>query len=871
MTKHFFFICILISIHVCLAAQSTDQHDQIPARDVEDLPFQYRLYVDQISQNYITGEIDPAIALIPPSLNSLVFTNPALGIPKLVSFLQTNGGSAGPAENDYHMVKRLHDWITNNVAYDNYLFWGMPHYTGSRHPGEFLQYYSGPRTTCGGFARLFKELADEAGITAEYIDGYARSYGSYGSRRIGNHAWNAVQINNKWYVVDCTADGRIGQTGDERSELRRYKDSSLFIAPEAKLIGNLAYKPEQQYISNPISLDDYMNMPRYYRAFMDFDIRLPENSFLSKREKYLIPKQGGNLYSVYDSYKAEQGYLKFQMLCPKDSYMYANIYDSESNAYPHRTFLSYDNYSSTHNVVNFTFSIPEAGHHKVIVYAKKLSGIESGRTVYKFYCHSDGKTGDLLPVKDNFIPQMKKEKYDIRFSDIEMNVEKNGFYSFKIDYSDDTEIYTGIYGINTERPEKHLFYTYNSPTSKSYFISRPRSGDYIVYVYAKKKGEQKFNDKIAIFRIESRQQGPQHFPQSVPKLHTRFFEYGLKPLQTEPTENNGVYSYSIEANPGIELSCSLIECDKQANYMYDDNDKTIKPALHYSYTYDGNIYTFYFSPGKTVHENSMYIAKMYVKDQGRYYSIAEFLLPSSKNNSPLIPYINTVFTKYTLYELDIDIKVSDSQQARNDGFYTLNIEYPADVDLYAIIEDKTGGKYYPGTETYYNSDFRTRSFNINGQTVYLCPPTEDFYRVRIAAKPKDVRSYNTVAEFMIHGGTVKPQLMPPPFRFISYQRFHEDGFSLVSENLLSVEEDGVYAISIKAPRGIEMRCRLRDENNNNVKGHYHVENEGDLWNFRFSPPKAGRYFCKIYSYKEGRYDHIANFYIESKAAGPLLE
>ena len=58
---------------------------------------------------------------------------------------------------------------------------------------------------CTGYAYLIKELCFLANIESEIIDGYARTVRSnIDALDMANHSWNAVKLNNKWYLCDAT-------------------------------------------------------------------------------------------------------------------------------------------------------------------------------------------------------------------------------------------------------------------------------------------------------------------------------------------------------------------------------------------------------------------------------------------------------------------------------------------------------------------------------------------------------------------------------------------------------------------------------------------------------------------------------------------
>ncbi len=61
------------------------------------------------------------------------------------------------------------------------------------------------KTMCTGYAYLIKEMCFIANIQCEIVDGYARSFETnIEALESFNHSWNAVKLNNKWYLCDAT-------------------------------------------------------------------------------------------------------------------------------------------------------------------------------------------------------------------------------------------------------------------------------------------------------------------------------------------------------------------------------------------------------------------------------------------------------------------------------------------------------------------------------------------------------------------------------------------------------------------------------------------------------------------------------------------
>lgn len=55
------------------------------------------------------------------------------------------------------------------------------------------------QSMCGGYSEILRNVLSEVGIDSIYISGE-------GKDKLGNHAWNQVKLDGKWYNVDLTND-----------------------------------------------------------------------------------------------------------------------------------------------------------------------------------------------------------------------------------------------------------------------------------------------------------------------------------------------------------------------------------------------------------------------------------------------------------------------------------------------------------------------------------------------------------------------------------------------------------------------------------------------------------------------------------------
>ena len=97
-------------------------------------------------------------------------------------------------------------------------------------PKVFKKLQHQKSTMCTGYAYLIKELAYIANIECKIINGYGRTLSSnINTFDLPNHSWNAVKLNNKWYLCDATWSS--GYINDECTFIFEYNDGYFLTTP----------------------------------------------------------------------------------------------------------------------------------------------------------------------------------------------------------------------------------------------------------------------------------------------------------------------------------------------------------------------------------------------------------------------------------------------------------------------------------------------------------------------------------------------------------------------------------------------------------------------------------------------------------------
>lgn len=128
---------------------------------------------------------------------------------------------------DYKRLKLFHDWIVDNTTYVT---------TGGSHISEIDGPVIHGEALCEGYSKTFAYLCQSIGIPCVCVHGHGNG---------GDHMWNMVQLDGKWYHIDVTWDDPITTTGDQ---LRRY---TYFLLSDAQISSNHIMENEFETPSAP--------------------------------------------------------------------------------------------------------------------------------------------------------------------------------------------------------------------------------------------------------------------------------------------------------------------------------------------------------------------------------------------------------------------------------------------------------------------------------------------------------------------------------------------------------------------------------------------------------------------------------------------
>ena len=121
------------------------------------------------------------------------------------------------------------------------------------------------KTVCTGYAYLVSELAALADINCKIIDGYGRTVTTnIGGEGIPNHSWNAVLLNNKWYLCDATWSS--GEFNLDKGEfIRDYNDGYFLSTPSLFVKNHYPLDTAWVLMNNKPQLNEFLHAPLIYK------------------------------------------------------------------------------------------------------------------------------------------------------------------------------------------------------------------------------------------------------------------------------------------------------------------------------------------------------------------------------------------------------------------------------------------------------------------------------------------------------------------------------------------------------------------------------------------------------------------------------
>jgi len=158
-----------------------------------------------------------------------------------------------PFKSDMDKVRAIFVWIATNIEYNFVAFQNNIELV--QNVNEVL--VSG-KALCYGYSLVFQEFCKQADIKCQIIEGYAKGLGYRKGDKFEkpNHAWNAVKLEDEWYLMDVTwASGvpRQLNSGERIIDLETF----FMTDPKEFIKKHLPEDPTWQLLSPKQTLEEF--------------------------------------------------------------------------------------------------------------------------------------------------------------------------------------------------------------------------------------------------------------------------------------------------------------------------------------------------------------------------------------------------------------------------------------------------------------------------------------------------------------------------------------------------------------------------------------------------------------------------------------
>lgn len=183
------------------------------------------------------------------------------------------------ATNNVTKARAIYDWLTANIKYDTRewenIVSGATDYIHDHDPDTVLERGT---TVCIGYAWLFDDLCEAAGIESTFLIGDVRGYrGTPDDELVSSvrHAWSAVRDEDGWKLLDATWGAR--QDGEGESDYKWRADYYYGTDPGQFVFDHLPEEESWQLLENPVPTKSAFSMlPNLKPSFFTDGLSLGE-------------------------------------------------------------------------------------------------------------------------------------------------------------------------------------------------------------------------------------------------------------------------------------------------------------------------------------------------------------------------------------------------------------------------------------------------------------------------------------------------------------------------------------------------------------------------------------------------------------------
>ena len=195
-------------------------------------------------------------------------------------------------EDEFLKMEAIYQFVITNISYDHEAYKGATRRI-NRNNKDIL---ARRKAVCWGYAELVREMCKYAGIACQTIIGYTNRL-PFPSRALeyANHAWNAVRLGDKWYLLDATWGSG---TQFEKDYFTAVYGIDYYLTPPEWFIKNhFPLMPMWQLLDCPITLQEFQALQFDLQPSCHFDFQDSISAYLKLP---LLEQKAKALMVAYD-------------------------------------------------------------------------------------------------------------------------------------------------------------------------------------------------------------------------------------------------------------------------------------------------------------------------------------------------------------------------------------------------------------------------------------------------------------------------------------------------------------------------------------------------------------------------------------------
>lgn len=242
----------------------------------------------------------------------------------------------------------------------------------------------------GTYARIFETLCGYSGLYCAVLTGFAKGLdyrpGDNFKGSEYNHSWNAVYIDDNWYLVDSHWATRylISEKNQPENLVYEYDDFYFMTDPEQLIYSHWAKNEKWQLLSRPLTLPEFEELPLV-------------KSYFFKCGMYFVSHQKGVVSTQNGRIALTVGFVK-----PTNFTYKVTVCGTNDELHQGQKLKSYAMQETQQNRATFIFRAPKSGSYYFTIFAQLLTGDIGIKNVFtasaEYKVQADKASNDAVPL-----------------------------------------------------------------------------------------------------------------------------------------------------------------------------------------------------------------------------------------------------------------------------------------------------------------------------------------------------------------------------------------------------------------------------------------------------------------------------------------